>query len=717
MSSLKVLPGTSFPRGATYQKKGVNFSLFSEHATAVEVCLFRNREDVEPFAVLPLKEQTALTWHGFIPGLKPGQLYAYRVDGPYEPHNGHRFNKNKLLLDPYAKSIAGDVVWNDALFGYRVGDKNMDLSFDDRDSTPFMPKCVVVDSSYNWRNDTPMRIPWNETIIYEAHVKGMTKLHPSIPREKRGTYAALASEPLITHLRRLGITALELLPVQQHVNDRYLVERGSVNYWGYNTIGFFAPDCRYCSSGVAGQQVDEFKRMVHTLHKAGIEVILDVVYNHTAEGSNLGPTLCFRGIDNASYYNINPDNPRYAMDFSGCGGSFNMRHSRVLQFIMDSLRYWVVEMHVDGFRFDLAATLAREFFEVDKLSTFFDIIAQDPVLSQVKLIAEPWDLGPGGYQVGNFPHLWTEWNGRYRDTVRKFWKGEDGQLSDFGYRLTGSSDLYETSDRKPFASINFITCHDGFTLRDLVSYQAKHNEANGEDNRDGTNENHSWNCGVEGPTDNPKIQALRLRQMKNMAATLMLSQGVPMLLSGDEFGRSKKGNNNTYCHDSERSWISWETDDEAVELFTFIAMLINLRKAHPTFRRKNFFNGKILLGGQARDLHWIRPDGSEMGQDDWNNAWTRTLGLLIPGGGIDDVNRRGKRIIDDTFYIIMNGHFEPVDFALPRAKTSWYRLFDTSVKEMNRKALAPRAIYRMEARSLALFCKPRRANRFLLLGR
>lgn len=710
----KVLPGTSFPRGATVRGRGVNFSLFSENATSVEVCLFHRPDDTEPFAVLPLREQTALTWHGYVPGLKPGQLYAYRVDGPYEPEMGHRFNRNKLLLDPYAKAIAGDVVWNDALFGYTVGNQAEDLSFDSRDSSEYLPKCVVIDPAFSWKNDNSPAIPWNETIIYETHVKGFTKLHPDIPEDERGTYSGLASEPVITYLGKLGVTAVELLPVQQHVNNRILVERGLLNYWGYNTIGFFAPDCRYCSSGNLGQQVTEFKRMVQALHKADIEVILDVVYNHTAEGNHLGPTLCFRGIDNASYYNLSPEAPRYMMDFSGCGGSFNMRHSRVLQFIMDSLRYWAVEMHVDGFRFDLAAALAREFFEVDKLATFFDIIAQDPVLSQVKLIAEPWDLGPGGYQVGNFPHLWTEWNGKYRDTVRKFWKGDDGVLSDLGFRLTGSSDLYETSDRKPLASINFITCHDGFTLRDLVSYQQKHNEANREDNRDGADENHAWNCGVEGPSQSVEINTLRIRQMKNMLATLVLSQGVPMLFSGDEFGRSKQGNNNTYCQDNEFSWVNWELDDEAKDLHAFTEMLVKLRKAHPTFRRKKFFQGKMLLGGFARDLHWNRPDGSEMGENDWNNNWTRSLGLLIPGGGIDDVNRRGKRIIDDTFYLLMNGHYEPVAFRMPRAKVVWHRVFDTSDPDMSPRMLQPQASYLMKSRSFALFCKPRRANIFRL---
>jgi isoamylase len=707
MLKFRILPGESYPRGATYHGRGVNFSLFSENATSVEVCLFDHIADAEPHTILALHERTALTWHGFIPGLKPGQLYAYRVGGPYEPQRGHRFNRNKLLLDPYAKAIAGDVTWDDALFGYCVDDPAADLSFDKRESSVFMPKCVIVDPRFDWKGDKPPRIPWNESIIYEAHVKGFTKLHPAIPSAIRGTYAGLASEPVIDHLHKLGITAIELLPVQQHVNDRFLLERGLSNYWGYNTIGFFAPDCRYSSSGLLGQQVVEFKEMVRTLHKAGIEVILDVVYNHTAEGSHLGPTLCFRGIDNASYYNLNPENPRLSHDFSGCGGSFNMRHPRVLQFIMDSLRYWVIEMHVDGFRFDLAATLAREFFEVEKLSTFFDMIAQDPVLSQVKLIAEPWDLGPGGYQVGNFPHLWTEWNGKYRDTVRKFWKGDGGQLSDLGYRLTGSSDLYETSNRKPFASINFITCHDGFTVRDLVTYYDKHNEANREENRDGSNDNHSWNYGVEGPTPDPALQRLRIRQMKNMLATLLLSQGVPMLFAGDEFGKSKNGNNNTYCQDNELSWIDWNHDESATDLVEYVSLLIRIRKEHPTFHRKKFFGGKTLLGGQARDLHWIRPDGSEMSEADWTNGWARSLGLLIPGSGIDDVNKHGKRIIDDTFFLILNAEPKPIVFTMPPSRIHWVLTFDTG-HAVDTDAISPLTGYTMEAYSLALFCKPRR---------
>ncbi|NLD91508.1 MAG: glycogen debranching protein GlgX [Fibrobacter sp.] len=710
-SSLRVFPGESYPRGATYKGRGVNFSLFSEHATSVEVCLFDTPHDAIPSASLQLREQTALTWHGFIRGLKPGQLYLYRVDGPYDPLNGHRFNKQKYLLDPYAKAITGDVKWDDALFSYVVGSEDEDLSFDTRESAEFMPKCVIIDPRFDWKGDKPPRTPWNQTIIYEAHVKGLTKLHMDVPELKRGTYAGLASEPVIKHLQSLGISAIELLPIQQHVNDRALLERGLTNYWGYNTIGFFAPDFRYSSSGSAGEQVNEFREMVRKLHKAGIEVILDVVYNHTAEGSHLGPTLCFRGIDNASYYNLSPENPRFGMDFSGCGGSFNMRHPRVLQFIMDSLRYWVTEMHVDGFRFDLAATLAREFFEVDKLSTFFDIIAQDPVLSLVKLIAEPWDLGPGGYQVGNFPHLWTEWNGKYRDTIRKFWKGENGQLSDLGYRLTGSSDLYESENRKPFASINFITCHDGFTLRDLVSYQEKHNENNGEENRDGSNDNHSWNCGIEGPADEIEITTLRIRQMKNLIATLLLSQGVPMLLAGDELGKSNNGNNNTYCQDNETTWIDWNFSAEAIDLLEFFKLVIQIRKTHPTFHRKKFFKGKTLFGGQARDLHWIRPDGKEMNDDDWSIEWTRSLGLLIPGGGIDDVNKYGKRIIDDTFYLVINAHHDTIDFQLPYSKVPWTLLFDTASKNTGNR-LTGTAHYTMQARAFALFCKLRRGQTY-----
>ena len=681
----------------------------------MELLLFDKKEDVIPARIIPLPEKTASTWHGYLPGVGPDRFYAYRVFGPFDPVRGHRFNQNKTLIDPYAKALAGGVEWNDALFGYTLGHQDADLSFNDLDSTPFVPKSVVVDPSFDWGDDALLRIPWNETIIYEAHVRGMTMRHPAIAPEIRGTYAAIGSEPVIRHLQSLGITALELLPVQQHINDRELLGRSLVNYWGYNTIGFFTPDFRYAAATSPGHQVQEFKLMVKALHAAGIEVIMDVVYNHTAEGNQLGPTLCFKGIDNASYYCLSPDDPRYYMDFSGCGGCFNMRHPRVLQFVMDSLRYWVTEMHVDGFRFDLAATLAREFYEVDRLSTFFDVISQDPVLSQVKLIAEPWDLGPGGYQVGNFPELWNEWNGKYRDAVRRFWKGDDGQLSEIGYRLTGSSDLYKRSNRNPHASVNFITCHDGFTLRDLVSYNAKHNEANGEDNRDGSDNNDSWNCGVEGPTDDPEIIALRLRQMKNFIATLFLSQGTPMLFGGDEFGKTKLGNNNTYCQDNELSWFHWETDDDACKLFTFTRNCIDLRKRHPIFRRKSFFQGRKLSGRGVKDIHWYRADGREMRVKEWRSSFAKSLGMLLVGDAIPDRDASGDRIVDDSFLMLLNAHWEPVDFLLPRPIAGqWRTILDTFLPDesfISEAAQAPCCRYSVGPRSLVLFRSPSEGTR------
>ncbi|MBN1306420.1 MAG: glycogen debranching protein GlgX [Chitinispirillaceae bacterium] len=701
-----IRPGKPYPRGPQWDGNGTNFSLFSENAEKVELLLFDSPEAPEPDRTVALPVKTASTWHGSIPGIGPGQHYAYRVYGPYEPAKGHRFNPSKALIDPYAKALAGDAVWDDALFGYTAGDPGGDLSFDKRDSAAFIPKSIVIDQSFAWEGDAPPRIPWSETIIYEAHVKGLTKLHPDLPEEIRGTYAAVGSEPVVRHLTSLGITALELLPVQQHVDDRVLLERGLCNYWGYNTIGFFAPDFRYASRKSPGQQVNEFKSMVKALHKAGIELIIDVVYNHTAEGNHLGPTLCFKGIDNASYYCLSPHDRRYYMDFSGCGGCFNMQHPRVLQFVMDSLRYWVIEMHVDGFRFDLAATLAREFYEVDRLSTFFDVICQDPVLSQVKLIAEPWDLGHGGYQVGNFPELWNEWNGKYRDAVRRFWKGDEGQLSEIGYRLTGSSDLYKYSNRNPQASVNFITCHDGFTLRDLVSYNGKHNEANGEENRDGANDNDSWNCGSEGPADDPDIKRLRLRQMKNLLSTLFLSQGTPMLFGGDEFGKTKRGNNNTYCQDNELSWLQWEHDDEGRDLLAFTRSLIALRKRHPIFCRKSFFQGRRLSGRGVRDIHWFRPDGREMRVKEWNQSFARSVGMMLVGDAIPDLDSNGEKIIDDSFLILLNAHWEPIEFKLPKSlKSGWVPILDTTVagSSLPDQEAPPSASCRLEGRSLALF--------------
>jgi glycogen operon protein len=660
-----VWPGNPYPLGATWDGGGVNFALFSEHADKVELCLFDSTGKVEMRIEMP--ERTDLVWHCYLPDARPGLLYGYRVYGPYVPAQGHRFNPNKLLLDPYAKSIRGEIKWSNLHFGYRIGSPKEDLSFDRRNNAIGMPRCEVVDPAFSWGEDRPPRIPWRDTVIYELHVKGFTKLHPHVPPELRGTYEGLASKPAIDHLKRLGVTSVELMPIHAFVDDRHLVEKGLRNYWGYNTVGFFAPDVRYCARG----RVDEFKTMVRKLHAENIEVILDVVYNHTAEGNHLGPTLSFRGIDNAAYYRLSPQDQRYYMDFTGCGNTLNMMHPRVLQLIMDSLRYWITEMHVDGFRFDLASALARELHDVDRLGAFFDIIHQDPLLSQVKLIAEPWDLGEGGYQVGNFPIGWTEWNGRYRDTVRRYWKGDDGMAGDFASRLTGSADLYESSGRLPFASVNFVTAHDGFTLHDLVSYNDKHNEANLDDNRDGESHNASWNCGVEGPTDDPEINELRARQKRNFIATLLLSQGVPMLLAGDELGRTQRGNNNTYCQDNDLSWVNWASADE--ELIELTAALIRLRLTHPTFRRRRYFQGKSLRG---QDLKWLSPAGLEMTPESWSDPLTRCVGALYAAGGFDERDQRGELITDDDFLLITNAYHEPIDFRLPPG--TWRACVDTS---------------------------------------
>lgn len=711
MNNIEVWPGKPYPRGANWDGKGTNFSVFSENAERIEVLLFDGVDAVEPSHTITFRQKTTSTWHCYLPGVGPGQLYAYRVFGPYDPAHGHRFNPSKLLVDPYAKSLTGEVAWNDAVFGYRIGSPKRDLSLDTRDSARFVPKSVVVDPSFDWGDDSLPRVPWNETVIYETHVKGLTKRHTEIPVDLRGSYMAVASEPVVAHLTSLGVTALELLPVQQHVSERSLIGKGLTNYWGYNTIGFFAPDFRYAYRGSQGEQVIEFKEMVKALHKAGIEVIMDVVYNHTAEGNELGPTLSFKGIDNASYYCLDPKDKRYYMDFSGCGGCFNMGHPRVLQFIMDSLRYWVIEMHVDGFRFDLAATLAREFFEVDRLSTFFDIICQDPVISQVKLIAEPWDIGPGGYQVGNFPELWSEWNGRYRDTIRRFWKGDDGQLSELGYRLTGSSDLYRQSQRNPHASINFVTSHDGFTLRDLVSYNVKHNEENQEENRDGADYNDSWNCEVEGPTDDDGIRNMRMRQMKNMLTTLFMSQGTPMLLGGDEFGRTQKGNNNTYCQDNELSWIDWQIDDESKDLLEYVRSLIRIRKQHPVLRRKSFFLGQKLAGRGVKDIFWIKPDGKEMRVKEWKQSFAKSIGMMLVGSAIPDMDFRGNKIIDDSFLILLNAHWEPITFVLPRAHADrWFPILDTNLPDgtVSKNGTGKITSYTLNGRSIAVLISPKK---------
>ena len=672
---MRVWPGASHPLGATWDGAGVNFALFSEHATAVELCLYDDGDERVERARIRLEERDDQVWHCYLPQARPGLRYGYRVHGPYEPAAGHRFNPAKLLLDPYARAIERTVMWDDALFGYRVGGESADLDPDDRDSASFMPKCIVIDSAFSWGRDQAPRHPRHQSVLYEVHVKGFTMRHPDVPENLRGTYAGLATPEVIDYLHRLGVTAVELLPCHQFVAERELVDRGLTNYWGYNSIGFFAPDVRYAATGGRGGQVAEFKTMVKTLHEAGIEVILDVVYNHTAEGTELGPTLSFRGIDNSAYYRL--VDGRHYMDYTGCGNSLDMTHPRTLQLIMDSLRYWVLEMHVDGFRFDLASTLARELHDVDRLGAFFDIIHQDPVLSQVKLIAEPWDLGEGGYQVGNFPPLWSEWNGKYRDCVRDYWRGADATLAEFGYRLTGSSDLYASEGRRPSASINFLTAHDGFTLRDLVSYNEKHNEANGEENRDGESHNRSWNCGIEGPTDDREVLALRRRQTRNFLATLMLSQGVPMLLGGDELGRTQQGNNNAYCQDDELSWFDWDTAN--VELYEFTRRLIRLRRDHPVFRRRRWFQGRPIRGPGERDLVWFKPDGEEMSEEDWANGFAKSLALFLNGDGIAHAGARGERVRDDSFYLICNAHWEPIEFTLPGAPLAerWQTVLDT----------------------------------------
>jgi len=677
----RVWPGRPYPLGATWNGQGTNFALFSENATAVDLCLYPSLDAVEATDVIRLHEQTAHVWHCFLPGVRPGQLYGYRVHGRYDPENGQRFNPNKLLLDPYAKAIAGSVDWSSPVAGYRPNDPSGDLSFDDRDDAAGVPKSVISDPFFDWANDRKPEIPWHNSVIYELHVKGFTQQHPMIPEDIRGTYAGLAHPVAIDHLKRLGVTAVELLPVHAFIDDGFLTDLGLKNYWGYNSIGYFAPDARYSSTGEQGEQVNEFKAMVKAMHTAGIEVILDVVYNHTAEGNHRGPTLSFRGIDNTVYYRLMENDERHYQDFTGTGNTLNVRHPQVLQLIMDSLRYWVQEMHVDGFRFDLASALARELFDVDRLSAFFDIIHQDPILSQVKLIAEPWDVGEGGYQVGNFPILWTEWNGKYRDSIRSFWRGDEGMIADLGYRLTGSSDLYQSDGRRPYASINFLVAHDGFTLNDLVSYNDKHNEANGENSRDGADDNLSNNYGVEGPTDDPAIVELRERQKRNMLATLLLSQGVPMICGGDEMGRTQLGNNNAYGQDSEISWFDWKLDEHQRSLLDFTRKLVQLRREEPVLRRRKFFQGRQIRGSEVKDLTWFRADGLEMTDADWSSR-AKSLGLRLAGDAIDEHDEMGSRIVGDTLLILINNADHVVDFTLPRfgphTEAVWETMFDTS---------------------------------------
>ncbi len=703
VAPVRIWPGHPYPLGATWDGAGVNFALFAENATKVELCLFESASATEEQHKITLKQYTDKVWHAYLPDVLPGQLYGYRVHGPYEPERGHRFNPNKLVLDPYAKLIGRELKWSDEVFAYKFGDPAADLSFDDRDSAPYAPLASVIDSAFTWGDDRPPRTPWHKTVIYELHVKGFTQLNPLVPENLRGSYAGLASESAIKHLTDLGITAVELLPVHLHLDDRHLIENDLKNYWGYNTLAFMAPEASYCNKTIVQDAVQQFKMMVRAMHAVGLEVILDVVYNHTAEGNQMGPTLSMRGVDNAAYYRL-AEEKRYYTDFTGTGNTLNMTNPYVLQLVMDSLRYWVLEMHVDGFRFDLASTLARELFEVDRLGAFFDIIHQDPIISQVKLIAEPWDVGPGGYQVGNFPVLWTEWNGKYRDCVRRFWKGDGGAASELATRLSGSSDLYQDDGRKPYASINFITCHDGFTLDDLVSYSDKHNEANREENRDGTNDNNSWNCGAEGETDDPAILALRQRQKRNLMATLMLSVGVPMMLGGDELSKDQDGNNNAYCQDNALNWLDWDLSDLKKKFLEFTRKVVFIRKTQPVFQRRKFFLGRAIRGSKVKDISFLNPSGGEMTDSDWNADFVRCLGLRLAGDMIDDETERGEPVVGETLLLLLNAHWEPIDFTLPETKRGhiWDRLFDTADPQPESARFRAGAKYVLTDRSVAL---------------
>ena len=696
--------GSPHPRGATWDGEGVNFALFSENADKVELCVFDPNGKRE-LQRIEIRERTDDTWHCYLPEARPGLVYGYRVHGPYRPRDGHRFNSNKLLVDPYAREITGDVRWNDALHAYSIGSKREDLSFDRRDSAPYMPKCRVVDAAFTWGDDRRPAIAWNDMVIYETHVRGYTKLHPEVPMAQRGTYAGLSTAPVIDHLRRLGITTVELMPVHAFIDDRHLVERGLRNYWGYNTLGFFAPESRYSATGSS----KEFKTMVKRLHSAGLEVIIDVVYNHSCEGNHLGPTLNFRGVDNASYYRLVDGDRRHYMDFTGCGNTLNLEHPRVLQLVMDSLRYWVEVMHVDGFRFDLAPALAREGSEVERLGGFFRVVRQDPVLNQVKLIAEPWDIGQGGYQTGNFPLGWAEWNDRYRDGMRGYWKGDGGVIGEFARRFTGSSDLYGRSGRRPFASVNFVAAHDGFTLHDMVSYNDKHNEANGENSQDGHNHNLSWNGGAEGPTDDAAINALREQQKRNFLATLLLSQGVPMLLAGDERGRTQQGNNNAYCQDNEISWIDWDATPEREGLTNFVCQLISLRRDHRTFRRRDFFQGRPLHGSGVTDIQWLKMDGTEMTDDQWEHEHARCLGVFLAGGGLNEANRYGLPVVDDDFLLLFNAHHENIPFVLSPPGGAWLAVLDTATEDglAQAETFVQGAQFQLRGRSFALLQRNR----------
>src|SRR5687767_232510 len=702
---MRVWPGQPYPLGATWTGIGVNFAIYSNHATKVELCLFDSPQAAKESTRIALPEHTDMVWHGYLPDIRPGQLYGYRLHGPYDPAAGHRYNPNKIVLDPYAKSLGRAVRWDDSMFGYTVNSPGADLTFDPRNNASFAPLGAVIDPAFTWGDDRPPRTPWHRTVIYEMHVKGFSKLHSHVPQRLRGTYEALTTEPALEHLTRLGITAVELMPVHHHAYERHLVERGLANYWGYSTLSFFAPDLRFSASGAPAEAVHEFKRMVKALHSAGLEVILDVVYNHTAEGNHLGPTLSLRGVDNATYYRLVPDDRRYYLDFTGCGNTLNMQSPQVLQLIMDSLRYWVQEMHVDGFRFDLASALARELYEVDRLGAFFDIIHQDPVISQVKLIAEPWDLGAGGYQVGNFPVHWTEWNGKYRDAMRAFWKGDDRGVAEVATRMAGSNDLYAHNGRRPYASINFITAHDGFTLHDLVSYDRKHNEANGDDNRDGENNNLSWNCGVEGPTDDPAIVELRERQKRNLMASLMLSVGVPMISGGDEVGRTQLGNNNAYCQDNELSWTPWNLSLAEQQFLAFTRRLGRFRRSQPVLMRRKYFQGRPIRGVDVKDIYWLDASGREMTDDAWNAPSIRSLGVLMVGDALDEIDELGRPVRGDTVLILLNAHREEEPFTLPSiaAQAVWLRVLDTVAPHVPERRYHSDCTYPLQGRTLAVF--------------
>jgi len=717
---MRMLPGEPYPLGATWDGLGVNFAIFSENATKVELCLFDSMDAERESERILLPEYNNNVWHVYLPHVLPGQLYGYRVYGPYNPEKGLRFNANKLLLDPYAKSIVRHVKWDDSLFGYKTGDPSKDLSFDTRDSAAYAPLCAVVDPAFSWGNDRRPKTPWHKTIIYEAHVKGLTFQNLDIPEHLRGTYAALACEPVIKHLKSLGITAVELMPVHVKINDRFLVDKGLTNYWGYNTLGYFAPEWRLAWKDGAVDHVREFKMMVRALHAAGLEVILDVVYNHTGEGSQLGPTLNFRGIDNSAYYRTNADDQRYYVDYTGCGNTLNVTHPRVIQLIMDSLRYWIEDMHVDGFRFDLASALARELYAVDKLSSFFDVIAQDPVISQVKLIAEPWDLGEGGYQVGNFPVLWTEWNGKFRDIVRSFWKGDSGVAGEMATRLSGSSDLYEHSGRAPHASINFVTCHDGFTLNDLVTYNNKHNKDNLENNNDGENHNSSWNCGVEGFTTDVEVKALRARQKRNLMATLMLSLGVPMISGGDELSRTQRGNNNAYCQDSDISWYNWKLTEEEQDFLEFVRKVTHIRKTQPVLLRRKFLSGRLESLEGNRDVAWFNAKAQELTAKEWTNQSLQSFGMVIDGFGITEVDELGDPIVGNTLFMLLNASAHDITYLMPAhydsfctpARTAqskeckegrWSLLLDTFDQSRDHERFDFGSKFLLHSRSLVLF--------------